>query len=61
MRIITIALAGCLILGLSSTAQSQTRPGNPIHDFTLQDLNGNSHRPNQYSGQVLLLFLLGHN
>ena len=61
LRVVKLATVACLTLSIASTALSQTVRGNPIHDFTLQDLSGNSVNPGQYRGQILLLFLLGHN
>ncbi len=39
----------------------QTLVGQPIHDFTLPDLNGTFRSPSQYKGKILGIFLLGHD
>lgn len=51
----------CVIAGLGSPSGAQTLPGNPIHEFSLLDLNSLRHEPGDYRGQILILFLLGHN
>lgn len=35
--------------------------GKTIADFSLQDLEGTTHTPARYRGQVLVLFFMGHN
>lgn len=49
------------LLASVSQAVGQTIIGEPILNFTLQDLNGNFHSPSQYRGKVLALYLVGHN
>jgi peroxiredoxin len=39
----------------------QTLVGQPIHDFTLPDLNGKFRSPSEFKGKILGIFLLGHD
>lgn len=56
-----LATALLFVTMLTTASHGQTVVGQPIHDFTLADLNGNFHTPNQYRGKVLGIFILGHN
>jgi hypothetical protein len=56
-------LATALLFFAASVAPTfgQTLVGQPIHDFTLPDLNGTFRSPSQYKGKILGIFLLGHD
>ena len=55
---ISSGLLLALMIGFSS---AQAGVGDPFPSFTLQGLDGKVHTPSDYSGQVLMLFFLGHN
>ena len=44
-----------------SFAPVQAQVGSAAPKFSLQDLEGTTHTPEQYQGKVLVLFLFGHN
>jgi hypothetical protein len=50
-----------LVLATALPGIGQTEKGAPVVNFTLQDVNGNFHSPNQHKGKVLALYLLGHD
>ncbi len=50
-----------LFLAAAAPSVGQTLVGQPIHDFTLPDLNGTFRSPSQYRGKILGIFLLGHD
>jgi len=59
MKRMTIVLL--LVLATALPGIGQTEKGAPVVNFTLQDVNGNFHSPNQHKGKVLALYLLGHD
>lgn len=57
---IYIGLLVLLSFAFYSPLQAQT--GSPVVNFSLKNLDtGNPVTPEQYKGQVLVLFFLGHN
>ena len=57
-----LTIATLLLLPLSShRAESQTVVGEQVIRFSLTDLTGKTHHPNNYLGQTLGIFLTGHN
>ena len=50
-----------MILLLLVGAASAVTEGRPIADFSLQDLDNNTHKASDYRGKVLVLAVIGHN
>ena len=49
------------LMGVLMSAIVHAAPGDPVPAFDLVDLSGKQHTPSEYTGQILLLFFLGHN
>ena len=47
------------MLGLAHPARGGV--GDPVHNFSLGDLDNKLHTPEVHKGKVLILFFLGHN
>ncbi len=56
-QLLSIPMILLLLVGSASAATV----GQPIEEFTLQDLTGKTHRASEYRGKVLVLAIIGHN
>ena len=56
-----LAIMLLLVAASVSSAMGDTIVGQPIHNFSLPDLNGTFRSPNQYRGKILGIFLLGYD
>ena len=57
-HLFSIALAAIL---LSAASGIWAGVGDPMTDFSLQDLRGGTHTLQDYQDRVLVLFFMGHN
>ena len=61
MKRYTLALSAVVAAILLAAQPVKAAPGDPIPMFDLVDLNGETHTYQQYEGQIVLLFFVGHN
>ena len=54
-------LALVLLVLVTAPGLTFAAPGDPVPAFDLIDLAGNRHTADDYEGQILLLFFVGHN
>ena len=56
-HLVHVILICTLAVGISEAASV----GDPVPNFSLQDLNGRTHTPAAYRDRVLVLYFLGFN
>ena len=57
--LLAVSLVAAVLLS-AGTALAVGQVGEPAADFNLQDTGGTFHSPNDYLGQVLLIFMMGY-
>ena len=50
-----------LLSGPPAAAQTIPKAGEAVIPFSLTDISGRLHSPDQYKGKVLVLWFVGHN